>query len=121
MKRDMELIRQILLRIEETDDIQLLFDENSERHSLIQYHLLQLREAELIAGLVVVECDNGVLVTQIVSKPRLTWTGHEFLDTARDETIWNQAKERVGKSVGTVAMSVLSALLIEISKRQLGL
>jgi len=121
MKRDLELIRQILLRIEETDDIQLLFDEYNERHRLIQYHLLLLREADLIAGLVVVECDGGELVTQIVSKPRLTWSGHEFLDVARDETTWNQAKERVGKSVGTVAMSVLSALLIEISKRQLGL
>ena len=121
MTRDMELIRQILLRIEQTDGIQSLFDENSPRRRLIDYHLLLLHEAELIAGLVVVECDNGELITQIVSKPRLTWIGHEFLDTARDETIWNQAKERVGKSVGTVAMSVLSALLIEISKRQLGL
>jgi hypothetical protein len=87
----------------------------------MQYHLLLLREADLIADLVVVECDNGELVTQIVWKPQLNWTGHEFLDTARDETTWNQAKERVGKSVGTVAMSVLSALLIEISRQQIGL
>ncbi|MCI0335186.1 MAG: DUF2513 domain-containing protein [Planctomycetes bacterium] len=121
MKRDMELIRQILLRIEETENVQLLLDENYERREFIEYHLLLLREAGLIAGVVVVECDGGELVTQIVSKPRLTWSGHEFLDVARDETTWNQAKERVGNSIGTVAMSVLSALLIEISKRQLGL
>jgi Hypothetical protein (DUF2513) len=121
MKRDIELIRQILLRIEETDDVQSLFGENNVHQKVVEYHLLLLCEADLIAGVAVVECDGGELVTQIVSKPRLTWKGHEFLDTARDEATWNQARERVGKSVGTVAMSVLSALLIEISKQQLGL
>lgn len=124
MKRDMELIRQILLRIEESDDV-------AERPippesiPVIAYHLWLLSDAGLITGIKFNEDHmTGELTWYHIPVPRLTWAGQEFLDAARDESTWNQAKEQLakaGKSIGTVALSVLSALLIEIGKRQIGL
>jgi Hypothetical protein (DUF2513) len=124
MKRDMEVIRDILLKIEESDDVA---DRPipPDKIQTIAYHLWLLLDAGLITGVKIDENHlNGELIWYQIPVPRLTWAGQEFLDAARDETTWNQAKEqlaRAGKSLGTVAMSVLSALLIDISKRQLGL
>ena len=50
----------------------------------------------------------------------LTWQGHEFLDAARDNTRWNQAKDKVQK-IGGATMPVWTALLTEIAKKTIGL
>jgi Hypothetical protein (DUF2513) len=124
MKRDMELIRQILLRIEESDTVAEA-PTPPESIQRIGYHLSLLADAGMITGIKFDEDHiTGEMVWYLMPVPRLTWSGHEFLDAARDESTWNQAKEQLakaGKSMATVAMSVLSALLVEISKRQLGL
>lgn len=120
----MELIRDILFRIEEADDVaeRPIPPEEIQR---IAYHLWLLTDAGFITGIDVEEDHiTGEFVWYYKPVPRLTWTGQEFLDAARDDTTWNQAKEQLataGKSIGSVTMSVLTTLLVEISKRQLGL
>lgn len=43
----------------------------------------------------------------------LTWTGHEFLDSARENTIWNQAKGLITTQLGGAAITVK---MIEVGK-----
>jgi hypothetical protein len=53
---------------------------------------------------------------------RLTWAGHEFLDAARENQIWNQAKDSIGKIGGAslqIWMMVLTGLIMK--KLQIGL
>jgi hypothetical protein len=52
---------------------------------------------------------------------RLTWNGHDFLDSARNENIWNKAKEIVIQNGGSIAMESLKALLLKLSMSALGL
>lgn len=90
MKRDMDLIRVILLKIEENNepiDSDDLIDLGWEER-LITYHIRLLVEADLL---------NAIAARTKHSEEylsiSLTWEGHEFLDAARDQTRWEQAKE----------------------------
>lgn len=121
MKRDMELVRKILLHIEEFDDV-------AERPipaddiQNIAYHLSLLVDAGFITGVRVDENHlTGEFIWFQMPVPRLTWTGHEFLDAAKSDTVWNEAKRRVGGGIGTVSFSVLTQLLMQIAKQHLGL
>lgn len=51
----------------------------------------------------------------------MTWFGHEFLDAARNETVWKKAEERIKKSGVEVTVSILQDLLKELLKQSLGL
>jgi hypothetical protein len=51
----------------------------------------------------------------------LTWAGHEFADSARDEKRWRQAMGMVQGKGGSVTLSVLTDLLITLAKNALGL
>ena len=51
----------------------------------------------------------------------LTWEGHEFLEAARNGGFWNQAKERLMKVTGGLAVDLLKALLVQYAKKGLGL
>jgi hypothetical protein len=41
----------------------------------------------------------------------LTYAGHEFLDSARSDTVWNKAKEKLLSTSGTITLEALKVLL----------
>src|SRR5262245_44961623 len=50
----------------------------------------------------------------------LTWKGHDFLDAARSDTVWNATKGRLAKA-GAWTFSLVLEVLKEEAKRQIGL
>jgi hypothetical protein len=50
----------------------------------------------------------------------LTWKGHDFLDAARSDTVWNATKGRMAKA-GSWTFGLVLEVLKEEAKRQLGL
>lgn len=116
MKRDLDLIREILLAVEDFPDcVDRRSIKNlpiSEKHdeSLLQYHLLLLREAGLIDAW---ELKSQASIPDI--RPiRLTWAGHEFLDAARDKNRWQEAR-KVAQSVGGMTLSGVKDILVNIA------
>jgi hypothetical protein len=92
MKRDMDLIRDLLLRVEKDPDLDgfryVDFDAAEfPGHSAneLRYHTDLLMEAGLVIG---VASGDGSSVA------RLTWEGHEFLASVHDAGIWAKVKER---------------------------
>jgi len=95
MKRDMELVRDLLLAIERDpkfDGTKWLSPTKPEdfgitNHSMqeVSYDLAMLIEEGFIKG------KTGMDVVVI---NKLTWKGHEFLDDTRDPDIWDKTKER---------------------------
>ena len=74
------------------------------------------------AGLIVggsTKNQDGEEVT--VYMQRLTWEGHDFLDSARDEGAWNHAKDAAAKSGGALSFDVLKSVLATYVKSKLGL
>ena len=120
MKRDMDLIRKMLLEIESRDDVFVPSDDPLDNRR-IAYHLLQLREAGLIAGVAATESLAGELLVHVNAQPRLTWAGHEFVDAARNETVWDEAKEKSSGALETIGFAVLTQLLAHLAKKRLGI
>jgi len=113
MERDMDLIRKILIELEKKDYEGIWHELKIDNYSLekINYHVMLLAEANLIKAQNLSDHDG------IDWKPkRLTWQGHEFLEAAKDEKIWEQAKEILKQKGGNITFSVLKALLTQLVK-----
>lgn len=101
MKRDMDLVRDLLLAIDEDPKYdgkhRLMSNDPSDfgisgySTEVVGYHLDLLLEAGLIAG------QAGTRMP-IISK--VTWDGHDFLDTIRDPDVWANTKEGAKKAGG---------------------
>jgi hypothetical protein len=118
MKRDMELIRELLLAIEsdcKEDGLlscQLTPENTWEHRESICYNLKLMRDAGFI--------EAEQLMPDIFIK-RMTWEGHEFLDSARNESIWKETMSLVQEKGGSVAIGVLTQLLSSVTKQHFGL
>lgn len=121
MKRDLDLVRKILLAVEADprfDGRRLLAPDICSDVGIsgrpiqeISYHLELLIKEGFLEG-------NAGPLRPTISK--LTWKGHEFLDDIRDDSIWAKAKQRVS-GLQSVAFSVLAEIAKAEIKKQLGL
>lgn len=110
MRRDMNLIREILFAVEEKKDIDtpmpLLVNGYSDMEVL--YHYKLLKEAKLITGEI------------MDAKPHvytLTWDGHEFLDNARNEGVWKKTMEHIKEKGESASFQIVIELLKRIALR----
>lgn len=117
MKLNMDIVRSLLLQIEEdtTLDHTILF-EKSETNPDTFYALLKLKEAGYINS---IETNTWVGIVQIEAKS-LTYEGHKFLDTIRDPKIYREAKKSV-KGFASVSLDIFSKVAVQILKDQLGI
>jgi len=120
MKRNMDLIRDILLKVESDEHGFYRDNLNIEGYTQeeIGYHIVLLGEAGL-AHVAEVTAHGDKSPAGIIT--RLTWDGHEFLDAARDRKIWNKAKDQIGKTLASAGFQVLMLVLNNLAKQQLGL
>ena len=135
MKRDMDMIRAILMDIEENANINGKFTisdadfavAGAER-TAVQYHLRLLLDAGYIEGRdilgdaatnaaqSILKTDSKLSSTGIaVLVTRMTWDGHDFLDTVRDSKIWEKTKDAL-KGVGGVGVDTIKDVAKEIGK-----
>jgi len=91
MKRDWDLVREILLKLEACESArgQLQPGEFAGRdEELVSYHVRILMEAGLIEG----ECSKATGRPLHCTAHSLTWEGHELLDRVRSHAAWNKIK-----------------------------
>ena len=120
MKRDMDLVRLLLLDAEsETDKSSPALQAYDEQTKMD--HLGLMKEAGLINAVTATGADRGRLRIAAVYVNGLTWAGHDFLAAARNEGLWNKAKETLAKKGVPASFEVMKALLIMEGKRLLGL
>lgn len=106
MKRDMDLVRNLLLAIEDAAGTELRHQPSipSFTEEQVTYHLDLMKDAGLIDATVVSSktdlCFIGI---------SMTWAGHESLDKVRDLEIWSKAKDGA-KKVGSWSIGLLADL-----------
>jgi len=105
MKRDMDLFRLLLLKAEDQPFGGALPQIEIPDHTTeeVYYHALLAKDA----GFVEASFSTGYEV----SIERLTYAGHEFLDSAREDKLWNKAKETVLRNAGTLTVESLKIAL----------
>jgi Hypothetical protein (DUF2513) len=107
MKRDMDLVRELLLKLEaepldgnlwslNPDDLGIRDRARGNLLSSRAAHRWRLLDAE--RGL------SGHFVAR-----RLTWAGHDFLDSVRDSKVWRTTKDRV-KAAGGFTIEILASV-----------
>lgn len=119
MKRDMELIRKIILEVEKAQDnpIHLKIENYSDEE--IGYHVYLLIQGGLVEGIEFPKTFESTLPT--ATPTNLTWNGYEFAVAIRNESIWNKAME-IGKKKGDpITIGVLIELISSIVKKFSGL
>ena len=119
MKRDMDLVRQILFAIEDLPKqhngfVDIKIDGRAAEE--INYHLMILIDA----GLIKADFVTNKMTDYIWKSIRLTWDGHEFLDASRDNKRWEKAKGVMAQA-GGFALDVMKQLLIQYLKADLNL
>jgi len=113
MKRNMNLIRKILIETEKSSDyngfIDLTIDDYTDKE--ISYHVMLLSEANLIIAL-----DMSSLAGPDYKPVRLTWDGHEFLEAAKDDSRWKKAVDTVANKGGGMVFAILKDILISLTR-----
>jgi hypothetical protein len=109
VKLNKDLVRDILLALESDKDDpfgwkDLRFDDHSEEE--VGYHICILAEGRFL-----IATDLSTMDGHDWRAERLTYDGHEFLDTIRDGQVWNLTKDTV-KKAGVGGLKVL----VEVGK-----
>ena len=118
MKRDMDLVRAILLTIEgEPRGFAPEIEISGYTQEQINYHAILLGEAGLAKVFDMTAHGDKSPQAKIT---QLTWAGYEFLDSARENKRWNQAKDLIGK-VGGASIQIWMVLLSDLIRKNLGL
>ncbi len=121
MKREMELVRLILLRAQEheygvlsSDD----FEAEGYGERTVAQHFQLMEEGGLIlAKLLDVPEHGGVQKGRVL---RLTWQGQEFADAVQNLSTWSKAKQKVLAAGGALTMQALKLALDEVARATLG-
>lgn len=114
MKRDWELIRQILLELEGKRDSSWLSPGSIEGYSTeeVSYHFEILKEA----GFIKADYKGGLYWAV-----ELTWQGHELLEKIRDRKLWNRIVETVKNRGFSLSFEAIKTVASELIKRGLTL
>jgi hypothetical protein len=118
MKRDFDLIRQILFALEDEEEYEPFrkFSLEGVPEPKLQYHLKIMGEARLID----VE-DLGTSDGPDWHVKSLTWNGQDFLEKSRNETCWKQAKQTILEKGGALTLDILTQILSTIALKQMGI
>ena len=137
MRRDWELVRTILFGVEGLDDISAVYvpddlpaalqratpEEDKARFFKHYEHVALLVEAGLIEG-----TNGGTYVLdgsrkrfEVIRPIRLTWQGHEFLDSIRSDQVWNQIQAKTVDKGGALSFEVIKELAVGFIKSAVNL
>ncbi|MDE3019797.1 MAG: DUF2513 domain-containing protein [Nitrospirota bacterium] len=120
MKRDLELIRKLVLAAEASPTGYVKQDVQIEGYSpeQIGYHSYLLVDAGLAKGTDVTTFGCSSPIWKIL---HLTSAGHDFADAARDEGTWQKATGLVKDNAGGITLDVMKQLLISLMRKAIGL
>ena len=111
LKRDMDLIRQILLRIESWDQwLQSGFDMCGYEKNIVDYNLVLLISRGLVDGHV----NRSIKGNPHLIVGQLTWEGQDFLDAIRSDSIWQKTKDHMkSKNLQSVPYEILNKVAMD--------
>lgn len=110
MRRDMDLIRQLVFYVQDVGPVRSVRDVHIEGFTpeQIGYHCYLIVDAGYA---------EGSRISNLSSQHpeylvhHLTSAGHDFADNARNDTVWNSVKAKIAGTASSVSISTLGRLL----------
>jgi hypothetical protein len=120
MKRDLKLVRLILLDVEATPPGQVIdgFTQEGYDERTIAEHVRLLIDANFLEGQVVQQFGTSAHEYAVTG---LTWQGHEFLANAKNDTVWKKVVAEAESKGASISMTVLNGLLMKAAQKYAGL
>jgi hypothetical protein len=119
MKRDMDLVREIMLKIEALPAGPPVLYRVSEVEDLVLLnHLEMLIDAGLLRGKI--SRSQGAR-GDVIGISTLTWEGHEWIDLVRDPRVWDEAKATLQENGGALSFELTKAVATRIHRVRMGL
>jgi hypothetical protein len=119
MKRDLDLVRQLMLQIEAlpaAPPVQYRMSEIED--PVLLAHLEMLIEAGLVNGRI--SRSQGAR-GDVISVSGLTWQGHEWIEMVRSQSLWNEVKSAVLDGGGVLTFELTMAMAAKIFRARLAL
>jgi hypothetical protein len=119
MKRDMDLVRTLLIIIENADSPRFPKEITSSNFSdldgypsdQIKEHLILMEDGNLILRNT---ASDGSSLYQYL---RMSWGGHEFLETVMNDNIWRETKS-VASKLGSFSLDIMKDLAVGYLKQR---
>lgn len=120
MRRDLELIRKLILAVEDRDPEHWIPDIQIEGYTpqQIGYHNYLIVDAGLAKGTDVSTIEDMLPHWHL---SHLTSAGHDFADAAKNDSTWNKATTLVKDKGGGFTLDVVKQVLVSILRNALGL
>lgn len=124
MKRDMDLVRRILIAAEAADGRVSLGEIESYGcdAATAAFHIELMKSHGLVEAKVHYAMGGEPVDGEVT---RLTWDGCDYLDAIRSNRVWERAKSAVSDAVGDTSLSVMketcTALALSMIKSSLGI
>ena len=119
MKRDLDLVRQLMLQIEAlpaAPPVQYRMSEIED--PVLLAHLEMLIEAGLVSGRI--SRSQGAR-GDVISVSGLTWQGHEWVEMVRSHSLWNEVKSAVLDGGGVLTFELTRAMAAKLLRARLAL
>jgi hypothetical protein len=119
MKRDMDLVRDIMLKAEALRaGPPLLYRVGEVEDLVLLHHLELLIEAGLLRGKITrSQGSRG----DVIGISGLTWEGHEWIETMRSDRVWEETKAALVANDGALTFELAKEVATRIHRLRLGL
>jgi len=119
VKRDLDLVRQLVLQIEAlpaAPPVQYRMSEIED--PMLSAHLELLIDSGLVNGKIA--RSHGAR-GDVISVEGLTWQGHEWIEMVRSQALWNETKRLVVEQGGALTFELTKAVAGKLLRARLGL
>lgn len=110
MRRDMDLVRSILMDVEQAEGPvnYTAFARNGVTDDMALYHVRIMEQAGLV------DCEfSNTYAGADADVLGLTWDGQEFLAAVKRESVWSKVKETVAVKGGAATFDIIKALAVK--------
>lgn len=120
MKRDMDLVRHVLVTVEDADS-QVEYGElvtTAWDMQMVAYHVEIMYQYGLLDATAIKEANGGVTRGFVNG---LTWAGQDYLDAIRNDAVWERTKRIVRDTLGSTTMDIIKKVAVSVALGMLGI
>lgn len=121
MKINNDCVRDILLHLEKELDYNNIYiiSSDDDQESVLGYTVAEVvysLEKLYEAGYINAKVAKTLNPSTMVYVNSITWSGHQFLDTIRPQTVWEKTKQDAAQ-IGSTSLTVLSQIAVTVASQ----